>query len=123
MQQITPESGQRIDDRMRDALDPAREPWHLPHMTDRNLYAPLRTDDDLQLHRPVWPLFSTLPACCGACDQGRKPCVTPEACRLTDTTPADPHEGMGAIAVPFVIGVAALALFAVLAVVHFWRAA
>ena len=25
-----------------------------------------------------------LPSCTGPCDQGRKPCPTPDACRITD---------------------------------------
>jgi hypothetical protein len=100
VQQITPESGQRID--------------------DRNLYAPLRTAAEAQqqtLHRGVWPLHS---ACNRNCVQGRMCDCVPA---LNDDEDADQHEGMGAIAVPFVIGVAALALFAVLAVVHLWSAA
>jgi hypothetical protein len=64
--------------------------------------------------------FSSLPACTGSCAQGREPCVTPEACRLPETGHEDMTEGMGAIVVPAVF---AVALFAALALVHFWSAA
>ena len=60
-----------------------------------------------------------LPACSGNCDQGRKPCITPEACRLPDDE-AKMGDGAGVFVWPAVM---ALALFAVLAVVHLWSAA
>ena len=60
----------------------------------------------------------TLPACSGNCDQGRKLCVTPDACRLPED--CEPGEGSGVFVWPAVM---ALALFAVLAVVHLWSAA
>lgn len=45
------------------------------HIDDRPLFAPLR-----DRHATVWPLYRQRPHCTSACDQGRKPCATPDAC-------------------------------------------
>jgi hypothetical protein len=39
-----------------------------------------------KMHRQPWPLPEpkTFPACCGACDQGRGICFSPEACQLPE---------------------------------------
>jgi hypothetical protein len=64
--------------------------------------------------------FSTQPACTGSCAQGREPCVTPDACRLPESSHEDDMtDGMGAFVLPAVF---AVALFAA-AIVHFWNAA
>lgn len=43
----------------------------------------------------------TVAHCCGACEQGRQPCATPDACRQPESQPrAD--EGAGAWVVPIV---------------------
>lgn len=38
----------------------------------------------------------TAPQCCGLCHQGRRPCVTPEACHVPASTP--PSDGIDALA-------------------------
>lgn len=48
------------------------------HDVRRRLSAPLLTEADLDANnapKSVWP------HCCGTCDQGRRPCITPEACQ------------------------------------------
>ena len=52
-------------------------------MTNRitDLHAAQRVDDRVRDHHvTVWPLFRQRPHCTGACNQGRNPCVTPDAC-------------------------------------------
>ena len=69
--------------------------------------------------RTAWPARrATFASCSGDCKQGRRLCVTPEACRLADDEDAGKSmPGAGALVVPFVVGVA---LVAVLLIVHFW---
>ena len=93
MHQINPADAQRVD--------------------ARSLYAPLRKPDE-------WPARrATFASCSGRCSQGRRLCITPEACRLADDDEdAGKHmPGAGALVVPIVVGVA---LVAVLLAAHFW---
>jgi hypothetical protein len=86
---------------------------------DRALYAPLREHRNTET---VWPLlpgekpYATFPACTSACNQGRRQCLTPDACRLPEV---DEREGMGAIVVPVVIA-GALAAAALIAMIGGW---
>ena len=83
------------------------------HIND--LDAAQRVDD-----RTEWPARrATFASCSGDCSQGRRPCITPEACRLVDDDEdAGKHmPGAGALVVPIVVGVA---LVAVLLAAHFW---
>lgn len=89
----------------------------------RDLYAPLRRPEDFQL---TWPLLpgeeppsqrKTLPACSGACQQGRRLCLTPEACRLPDGHAQ--MEGAGAVVIPAVVA-AVLAVAALVTLVWSW---
>ena len=50
-----------------------------------------------KLSRPLYAPLRTFPACSGNCSQGRRPCVTPEACVLpeTDATPDYSGERLG----------------------------
>jgi hypothetical protein len=88
----------------------------------RDLYAPLRRPEDFQL---TWPLLpgeqpkSSLPACTGHCQQGDKQCTTPDACRLPEGEARVDGIQAGVFVWPALM---ALALFAVLAVVHFLKA-
>lgn len=49
--------------------------------------------------------------CCSNCDQGRKPCATPDVCR--QPTDCDPHIGWGAF-IPAFLALALVALCAAL---------
>lgn len=87
---------------------------------------PLSNLDDAQhiddRRKTVWPLLPgqtprrTFDACCGSCDQGRKPCVTPQACCMADD---DMSAGMGAVVVPAVVAFS-LACAALLAFLGGW---
>ena len=85
MQQITPESGQRID--------------------DRPLY--------VGLHRGTWPLYPGTPACSGNCAQGDKKCITPDACRLPDDEPASMGDGAGVFLWPLCMALVVFGVLAV----------
>jgi hypothetical protein len=94
-------------------------------MDKRNLYAPLRRREDFDLTWPLLPgeqpphLRNMPPACGGACEQGRKLCLTPEACRLADDEDASMQEGMGAVVVPAVVA-AVLAVAALVMLIAGW---
>ncbi len=60
---------------------------------------------------------ATFAACSGDCHQGRRPCITPDACRLAE--PDDMTEGMGAVVVPAVVA-ATLAVAALVAFLAGW---
>ena len=64
---------------------------------DRALYAPLR-----DRRAADFPALRTFAACSGDCHQGRRLCVTPEACRLAEHND-DMTAGMGAVVVPAVV--------------------
>jgi hypothetical protein len=68
--------------------------------------------------RTEWPARrATFAACSGDCHQGRRPCITPDACRLAE--PDDMTEGMGAVVVPAVVA-ATLAVAALVAFLAGW---
>lgn len=78
-----------------------------------NPAAAQRIDD-----RTEWPARrATFAACSGDCHQGRRLCITPDACRLAE--PDDMNEGMGAVVVPAVVA-ATLAVAALVAFLAGW---
>lgn len=83
-------------------------------MEQRPLYAPLREGKDFA----VWPMHRAHAGCSGACDQGRRPCTSPDACFVSDE-PEDMHAGMGVIVVPVLI-LSAAAVSAVILAAFGW---
>lgn len=70
--------------------------------------------------RTEWPARrATFASCSGDCSQGRRPCITPEACRLADDDEdAGKHmPGAGALVVPLAV---AVAIGAAMLIVHLW---
>lgn len=112
-------------------------------MTDRNLFAPLRTDDEfdaaltrhfppirrrmepadfvdtIAVQRPepsYRPLWMDKPACSGACDQGRRACITPDACRVSEDSDA-PVQAVAS----WLIGVGLVGAIVLVLAAVFWR--
>jgi hypothetical protein len=88
---------------------------------DKPTYVWPLDDDDLKelrssLEPPREPWQA--PSCSGNCAQGRRLCVTPEACRLPDTEDADKLDGAGAIVIPIVVASAAIVCFVVYLIVR-----
>lgn len=60
----------------------------------------------------------TAPHCCGLCHQGRRPCVTPEACQVpAPTPPNDAIDALVSVGQWAALLVAAVALASVLLLV------
>ena len=93
------------------------------HINDRALYAPLREHRNAEITWPLLPgeepatKWARLPACTGNCHQGRRLCVTPDACRLPEDD--DMSDGAGAVVVPAVVAFA-LACAALVALLAGW---
>ena len=73
--------------------------------------------DDRALYATQRERRATFAACSGDCHQGRRPCITPDACRLAE--PDDMTEGMGAVVVPAVVA-ATLSVAALVAFLAGW---
>lgn len=61
----------KVHDDALKAFDTDLEPWELPH------YRRIDTG-------PAKGCVISFPGCSGACDQGRKTCVTPQACERSE---------------------------------------
>ena len=73
-----------------------------------------------QAQADEWRRTGTIAQCCGACDQGRKPCASPDACHRAeqDSRYSTPAEDAGFLAA---ITIACIALIVIVSVVYTHR--